>query len=440
MAQRAGAHDTSGDGLDERHYDFSNGFAGLIPVVALWVRPVWYAAILVWIAIQPIAMWQRGVVSVFAAVYAASNILMLTPSDDPNWSRIVERTLQIELVCSIVAALFFPPFLPKSPAPLLIWPTLTTFLMQQRGTSRGLAIGVLAAVTSFILDFRAPIWFPAAVNANPSYAKGTLSSALLLGLYLTLGLAIFMVALLLRQQGVQTSQLRRTMNELQQKSQELSHRNDQLNEFADKVYELAATEERNRIASEIHDTVAHRLTALFVQLQAAERQLGQGKVETAVENLQISEELTRESLEAVRESVRSIRRTSASEGLNALHRLTAQYAALTGMAINTTFEEPLQGIPPVVLALLYRVIQEGLTNAKRHGRASEVSVRLSRRGLILLLEVRDNGRGAGETVFGFGLSTMSEKVESLGGQLSIQTEPGQGFTLQLRVPAWEVDS
>jgi two-component system, NarL family, sensor histidine kinase UhpB len=107
------------------------------------------------------------------------------------------------------------------------------------------------------------------------------------------------------------------------------------------------------------------------------------------------------------------------------------------MTITTMFEASLQGTPPVVLALLYRVIQEALTNAKRHGRASEVTVQLTRIGLTLHLLVRDNGRGASEPKDGFGLSTMRDRVENLGGQITIETQPGKGFALSLRIPAWE---
>ncbi|QSO54457.1 sensor histidine kinase [Alicyclobacillus curvatus] len=441
--------------------------------LAMGVRPLWYASILIWAAVQPIEMWERGIVTVFGIIYAATNMVLLTRNDNPSWSNVIDKTLTVELATSILAALWLSPLLPEGPLPLVLWPTLTTLMVRNDKASFRMAIGMAAVVSSFVLDFPVlsnglPFGLPpvAIGHRTTSAGIGGLTgvggtsginnatgvggapavvgiaadgrwAALLFGLYLTLGLSLFVVAFLLRQHAQQTRQLQFTMDELKQKSEELSRRNQQLNEFSDKVYELAATEERNRIASEIHDTVAHRLTALFVQLQAARRRLTSGELEGAVENLEVSEALTQESLEAVRQSVRRIRRTSANEGIGALRRLITQYASLTGMTITTVFEASLQGTPPVVLALLYRVIQEALTNAKRHGRASEVTVQLTRIGLTLHLLVRDNGRGASEPKDGFGLSTMRDRVENLGGQITIETQPGKGFALSLRIPAWE---
>lgn len=428
-----------------------------------WLRPLWHGAILIWIVVHPLPLWQNGVTAVATVVLVATNMLVRMQVDDPNWVYVIRGTLRCELWLSLCMSLFFAALLPEGPAPLLMLPALAALLsrsephqsldtptdsesslsfssrLSQLGVSwREVGLAICGLCISLWVDFS-----PKLTMAVPGFhhqrspANVETVSALLFGLYVVLCCALLGVSILLRQQTTSQRETQRMFAELQAQSAQLAQTNERLNEFADKVYHLAAAEERNRIAGEIHDTVAHRLTALFVQLQAARRQLDTGELNAALDNLDVSEALTRESLDAVRSSVRAIRHVATDGGHSALRRLATQYASLTGMAVELEMSAEVEWIPPTVFAVLYRVLQEGLTNAKRHGRASEVQLRVRRRAGELVLQVRDNGRGCARPRYGFGLGTMRERIQTIGGTLQLTSSPGRGFLLEVRVPLWE---
>ena len=202
--------------------------------------------------------------------------------------------------------------------------------------------------------------------------------------------------------------------------------------------QAAVTEERNRLAREIHDSVAHYLTVINVQLEAADKLLrdavapsGRGPTERAVEHLGRARRLTLECLQEARRSVAALR-SSSLEQLSlprALDRLVGEFAESTGIAVDleVRLSESERLAPETALAL-YRAAQEGLTNVQRHACARSARVSLQRQHGQLELAVEDDGVGPGaaegegadgaRAPEGFGLIGLRERVELLGGQLA----------------------
>lgn len=203
--------------------------------------------------------------------------------------------------------------------------------------------------------------------------------------------------------------------------------------------ESAQTEERNRLAREIHDTIAQDLSAITFQLEAAEALLaGQGETERARRSVSAALDLARKGLEEARRSVLDLR-AAPLEG----RTLPAALAALASEANNgeapaVSFEgAPGTPLPPAVEVGLYRIAQEALQNALRHADATRVLLHLETSPDQVRLTVEDDGRGfAIEDATGsrFGLVGMRERTRLLGGSFQIESSPGAGTRITAEIP------
>jgi two-component system NarL family sensor kinase len=191
-------------------------------------------------------------------------------------------------------------------------------------------------------------------------------------------------------------------------------------------------EERNRMAREIHDTLAQAFTGILAQVGAANQVLTDD-LEATQAHLDLIKELARTGLTEARRSVVALRPQLLEEGSlqSALHRLVAQ---LRTAAMDTTLYYEIEGVvyslPTEVESNLLRIGQEALTNAIRHANADEIRVELVYDRDQVCLRVKDNGQGFGvgsiPSSEGFGLLGMSERAERIGAQLTIRSQPGQG--------------
>ncbi|MBE8968550.1 PAS domain S-box protein [Nostocales cyanobacterium LEGE 12452] len=191
-------------------------------------------------------------------------------------------------------------------------------------------------------------------------------------------------------------------------------------------------EERNRMAREIHDTLAQSFTGILAQVGAANQVLTDD-VEATQAHLDLIKELARTGLTEARRSVVALRPQLLEEGSlqSALHRLVAQIrAAATDTTLYYEIEGAVYSLPTEVENNLLRIGQEALTNAIRHANADEIRVELVYDRDRFCLRVKDNGQGFGVGSIpaseGFGLLGMSERAERIGAQLTIRSQPGQG--------------
>lgn len=233
-------------------------------------------------------------------------------------------------------------------------------------------------------------------------------------------------------------QSEKARNEVQRLAAELADANLRLRQHAVQAEELSATRERNRIAREIHDSLGHFLTVANMQLQAA-KALGPLDPARAQAATAQAEAFIQEGLRDIRQSVTSLRSSPLDNKplAQALGELVAVSSSEKPAAEFSVLGAP-RPLPAAVELSLYRAAQEGLTNARKHAQASQISVRLDYQAAHgVALSVQDDGvgaRAAGEAR-GFGLRGLQERAQLLGGVLETRSTPPAGFLLKFEVPA-----
>ena len=201
------------------------------------------------------------------------------------------------------------------------------------------------------------------------------------------------------------------------------------------LQETATLEERNRLAREIHDTLAQGLTGIVVQLGAAQRAIAATAEETT-EHIDLAQRMAREALAEARRSVWNLRAPMLEQG-----DLTDALQGLVSRPLRpettTSFEQrgTRQQLPPSIESALLRVCQEALVNVAKHAEASHVQVILTYASDTIQLTISDNGRGIDERILarqiedtgpwgGFGLLGMRERITALGGHLELLNNNG----------------
>lgn len=210
--------------------------------------------------------------------------------------------------------------------------------------------------------------------------------------------------------------------------------------LSDKSARLGAAEERNRLAREIHDTLAQGLTATALQLESADALLDvSSNAEKARQPLRRALSLTQSNLEEARRSVLDLR-AAPLEGRSlseALEALVDRWEAEQGVGASYRAVNGGRPLPPNVEAGLYRICQEALTNVARHAEAGRVTVRLVAIPEQVQLTVEDDGRGFDASDMPgdhHGIVGMSERARMLGGALDIRSSPGAGTRVEVAVP------
>jgi signal transduction histidine kinase len=318
----------------------------------------------------------------------------------------------------------------------LLW--LAIFLLVSGGDGfTPILLVVLMAQLFFAFDTReASVW---AVGYVMLLAMLAFLTSSILDAFLTLfvysGAFLFFAAVIVSFRREQRARAR-SENLLQQ----LEAAHAQLREYAARVEELAAVEERTRLAREIHDSLGHHLTLLSVQLQAAAKLVtwNPDRAATEIENARA---VTAEALRDVRQSVSALRAT-AVEQLHLSERvpsLIQDFAETTGVVVNYHAQEwrELDFLSPAQALTLYRAVQEGLTNVQKHAHASRVDITLERADDRVRVRIADNGVGgqaSDNSASGFGLIGLRERVELLGGSLTVRPRDGAGFELCLELP------
>jgi two-component system sensor histidine kinase UhpB len=195
---------------------------------------------------------------------------------------------------------------------------------------------------------------------------------------------------------------------------------------------LAAQEgERLRIARELHDEIGQTLTAVALRAEHAAGQAGPERRDLAE-----LAAVVQQSLQDVRRISRELRPEALDElGLiNALIALCARVSEQSGLRIDRRLEGGLPELSDSVELAIYRVAQEALTNAMRHSKATEATVSLCREDRALVLSVADNGQGLPEHVSeGGGLTGMRERAMLIGASLTINSVPGAGVEVTMRL-------
>ena len=207
--------------------------------------------------------------------------------------------------------------------------------------------------------------------------------------------------------------------------------------------ELAILEERDRIAREMHDSLGQTLSYLGLRLIGLEQLLAQGQTERARAALQEMEQAVQGAVADVRESILSLKTTLRPDrGLVAtLKEYLGSFGEQTGLQTELRVEDSQElSLPHLAQAQVLRIVQEALTNVRKHAQAHRVTLSLRHQDQGLEIAVEDDGRGFDlEAVLRdrgprFGLQTMRERAEEIGGTFQVDTTPGQGTRVLIRFP------
>ena len=254
---------------------------------------------------------------------------------------------------------------------------------------------------------------------------------LLLPFYILLSVISLTVANLFAKQTYARMRMQVFLGELEQ-----AHR---------KVEELTVANERQRIARDLHDTLAQGLAGLVMQLEAADAHLTKGNAKRAHEIIQQSMVRARQSLAEARETIDDLRSlSSAAVDLSeVLHEETKRFGQATGIPVSANIN--IAGDMPKLLVEHGRyIVRESLTNIARHAEATEVRLAAVQRNHMLLLEIIDNGKGFDPDIIGkklghYGLIGIQERTRILGGTFKLDSGPN-GTAIRIELPLRKEES
>jgi len=228
------------------------------------------------------------------------------------------------------------------------------------------------------------------------------------------------------------------MNRLNKQQESLAEANARLTHHASTLEHLATSRERNRVARELHDTLAHTLSGLSVQLEAVKAywdidpQKARSTLEGSLQAAHSGLGETRRALEALRPSPLD------DLGLSpAVRTMVEDAAARANLALKLSIADKLPSLSPDVEQCIYRVGQEAVTNVTKHANAKTLTVNLEPTEEKVTLTVRDDGVGFDvpkqQKANDYGLKGMQERAQLAGGELTVTSKPGEGTTVKLVV-------
>ena len=218
----------------------------------------------------------------------------------------------------------------------------------------------------------------------------------------------------------------------------------QLVDNASKLQELSIEKERNRMAREIHDTLAHTLTAAVVQMEAA-RKLIDVDSSRAKAEIEKAQEVTRTGLGDVKRTIKALRPQilENSSLCGAIRSLIRNIGDSTNVKVE--FHDDLKQELEIAVCtvpelssstdvIIFRIIQESVTNAIRHGEADKVDIYMTEKEGMLHIDIRDNGKGCAHIKEGYGLKGITERVRGRNGTVHFSSAIGKGFNTHVTIP------
>jgi NarL family two-component system sensor histidine kinase YdfH len=290
----------------------------------------------------------------------------------------------------------------------------------------GEAFGIMEGLRRSAL-LVAAILVAAAVNFGMASGLSSLPVWLALVLPMTLFVLVYVAMFGRQMRGRQEAQ--RLLHDL-----EIAHR--QLGEYAARVEELTVTGERQRMARELHDTLAQGLAGLILQLEAADSHLVRGEGDRAQSIVRQAMLRARSTLADARHAIGELRAESSRppDLEEAVRQEAERFSSATGIPCRVEIDVP-EAVPDDVSENALRAVTEALTNTARHAAARHAWVEVAAQGSRLSVCIRDDGSGfdpaRARTEDHYGLLGLRERARLAGGSLEISSAPGQGTSVQL---------
>ncbi|WP_187274517.1 hybrid sensor histidine kinase/response regulator transcription factor [Paenibacillus sp. N3.4] len=217
-----------------------------------------------------------------------------------------------------------------------------------------------------------------------------------------------------------------------QQSEIIREQNTVLEQYLSQIERITLAEERNRLSTNLHDTIGHSFTSIIMGLETLRPELS---TEVGVQKLDSLLNLARKSIEEIRGYLHQIESPQETLPLlQSLQQLGEEFQAHAKVHVRFRSFGEEYPLPKQAKMTFFRCLQESLTNAVRHGQSTEITVSLQFEQRNTRLEVKDNGKGMEKWQDGFGLNAMKERAMNLQGQVSVFTEPGEGTLVTCTLP------
>lgn len=191
--------------------------------------------------------------------------------------------------------------------------------------------------------------------------------------------------------------------------------------------------ERKRLARELHDTIGHALAGMAVGVDACITMIDKNP-QLAKAQLKIISKAIRKGMKDVRNSLNKMRPDFLQQYRlkEAIEKMKEEISDVTDLKINLNYQIDETGFETKIEDILFRVIQESITNSIRHGLATVVDINIYKENNLLCLKIKDNGKGCKAINYGFGLKQMVERVSQIRGDINFYSE--NGFTTEIKIP------
>lgn len=191
--------------------------------------------------------------------------------------------------------------------------------------------------------------------------------------------------------------------------------------------------ERKRLARELHDTIGHALAGMAVGVDACITMIDKNP-QLAKAQLKIISKAIRKGMKDVRNSLNKMRPDFLQQYRlkEAIEKMKEEISDVTDLKINLNYQIDETGFDTKIEDILFRVIQESITNSIRHGLATVVDIDIYKENNLLCLKIKDNGKGCKAINYGFGLKQMVERVSQIRGDINFYSE--NGFTTEIKIP------
>lgn len=231
---------------------------------------------------------------------------------------------------------------------------------------------------------------------------------------------VFSMFYIIKKQIILNNRLHFLMYELKEKNQCLE--------------EMSVIRERNRIAREIHDTLGHTLTGAIIQLEAAKKQVKIDK-QLTIKTIEDTQNIVRSGFSDVKRAIKALRPIMVEENTlkDSLELLFERVQKDFDFTINYNIDL-LSDIPNNIKVSVYRIVQELITNSKRHGNANSMQIDIIYQDNIIKIDTKDNGKGSKVIHEGYGLTGIRERVNSLSGNVYFNSQENMGFNTSISIP------
>ncbi|MCM1990323.1 sensor histidine kinase [Oceanirhabdus seepicola] len=224
-------------------------------------------------------------------------------------------------------------------------------------------------------------------------------------------------------------------DKLRVSQESLKKANEELESYSNTIEEVTLLRERNRLSRELHDSVGHSFSAIIFQLGAIEKLISSSPEKASAMTQNITT-YCQKSLQELRLMVRDLKPKTLEtyEGLLAIEELVRNFKKITSIDVNLRVSKKKYNLNSDQCTVLYRVVQEFMTNSVKHGYASLININVTFNENEVYINLKDNGVGCSNINKSFGLQGVQERITSVKGEVSLYSEKNKGFELIATIP------